>query len=394
MIPQGPLQRAQELCELCPKLCRFTCPVSEVSGREALTPWGKVSLAALSGSTPEPSASLAFAGCTGCLRCTQYCAHENDVPSTLYAARAAAVRAGTAPEAWPALAACFAVAGHGEARDLSAVYRVLEEREGARAVAESVREKSLSSQQAPGPLLFAGCDALGAGGEVAADALFAARALGAPLRLAPAAALCCGLKLVEGGHPELFAAHASRVRNALVEAQRGPLHLVFLSPGCARAVQERWPLAGAALPEGAKVEHVTSYLVRALAANPRAGDRPKLPGAMTFHDPCELARGLVETTAPRALLAAALEGGAREPARCGVETSCCGAGGLLPRTLPEVAASLARARKTELAACGAPAVTASPGCAAALGADDVVSVVARWLETTPRAPSRGPEGAP
>lgn len=397
------LRRSQELCELCPKLCRFACPVSEATSREALTPWGKVSLAALSGSAPEPSAALAFAGCTGCLRCTQHCAHENDVPTTLYAGRAAAVRAGTAPEVWREVAERFSIAGHAEDGDLAAVHRTLVA-EGDRAAdqrtlgaggdraadrrtlgaggdrAADRRTQAPSGAAAGGPLLFAGCDDLAAGARTARDALFAARALNAPLSLAPAAALCCGLKLLEAGHPERYAAHAARARATLLEAApaKKPLHLVFLQPACARAVRERWP----PLPDGAVVEHIASYLARALAAVPERSRPPPLPqkdGAVVFHDPCELARGLSVLTAPRALLAAALEGGSREAGRCGVETSCCGAGGLLPRTLPEVFERLAAARAAELGSAGAPIATASPACAAALGAEDVVSIVARWL---------------
>jgi Fe-S oxidoreductase len=87
---------------------------------------------------------------------------------------------------------------------------------------------------------------------------------------------------------------------------------------------------------------------------------------------------LSECAAPRALLAAAVEE-MREPVRTGADTSCCGAGGLLPRTLPDVAAAVAADRRRELEACGAPAVTASPACAAALGAEDLLSILARWL---------------
>jgi glycolate oxidase iron-sulfur subunit len=132
------------------------------------------------------------------------------------------------------------------------------------------------------------------------------------------------------------------------------------------------------LPDGSRVEHVTTYLSRALAARPDLRERPPLPESAAFHDPCELARGLSELTAPRALLAAAVEE-LREPLRCGADTACCGASGLLPRTLPAVAAAIAEDRREELQRCGAPAVTASPGCAAALGAEDVVSVLARWM---------------
>jgi heterodisulfide reductase subunit D len=347
------VRRAQELCEFCPKMCRFSCPVSEATSREALTPWGKVSLAALVGREPDASAAMAFAGCTGCHRCAVYCAHDNDVPAVLYAARSTAVRAGVAPVAWTELPARFSARGHGELVDIAAARRALPAGEG-------------------NALLFAGCDALAQGGQEARDALFAASRLGAPLSLAPEGALCCGLKLLESGHPELAEAQAVRVRGLLPRGRRPP-HLVFLQPGCARSVQERWPL-----PDGSLVEHVTSYLACALAALPERSRPPPLDESLAWHDPCELARGLSELTAPRALLSAAV-GDFREPARCGTDTSCCGAAGLLSRTMPEVAARLAEERRAEL---GGPSVTSSPACAAALGATELVSLLARWLGAT------------
>jgi len=349
------LRRAAELCEFCPKMCRFSCPVSEATFREALSPWGKVSLAALAGGSPEPSASEAFAGCTGCLRCQQYCAHANDVPRVLYAARATSVRAGTPLRAWTDVAERFRVAGHAKDVDLLAVRRTISAGDG----------------QPAGAMLFAGCDALERGGELLRAALAVARELGAPLALAPETALCCGLELLEAGHPERFTEHATRVRGELGPA---PVHLVFLTPGCARAVRERWP----ALPSGSRIEHVTTYLARALATAGIAAERPPLPISVAWHDPCELSRGLAETTAPRALLAACVEE-VREPIRTGVDTSCCGAAGLLPRSLPEVATGIASIRRAELSACGAPPVTASPACASALGARDLVVLLADWL---------------
>ena len=346
-----------------------------------------MSLASLS--PTDPSTALAAAGCTGCLRCQQHCAHGNDVPAALYAARAASVRAGSAPEAWTAFADRFEERGHGEDADLPAVRRSLQpgmsaarpsgmsaaRPSGMSAARRSPEEAGADPAPPEGAMLFAGCDALASGGAAVRDALFAARALGAPLSLAPERVLCCGLKLVEAGAPDAFAAHALRTLSLLRERSPGRLHLVFLQPGCARAVLERFP----ALPPGSQVEHVTTWLARALARVPERSRPPPLPGAVAYHDPCELSRGLSESTAPRALLSAALEGAFLEPLRCGGETSCCGAGGLLPKTLPEVAAKMAALRSAELAACGAPAVTASPACAATLGAEEVVSVVARWL---------------
>jgi hypothetical protein len=40
--------RELETCGYCPKLCRATCCVSNAEPNEALTPWGKMSLAWLS----------------------------------------------------------------------------------------------------------------------------------------------------------------------------------------------------------------------------------------------------------------------------------------------------------------------------------------------------------
>ncbi len=342
--------RLHELCEFCPKLCRAACPAADASAREALTPWAKVSLAAICGRAPDAEAALAFATCTGCGGCVEHCAHPNDVPGLLYAARAAAVRAGVAPRPWTELALRFSARGHGERVDLAAVHRALPPSRGP-------------------ALLFAGCEALARGGDEARDALLVAEKLRAPLGLVAEAALCCGRKLAEGGHPELQRAHAARLRPSLVRGRR-PVHLVFLDPDCAAEARDRWEL-----PRGSRVEHVTTYLWRALAAIPETDRPPRLPDVLAFHDPCGLARRLRETEAPRRLLAAAVARVVEAP-RHGTQTSCCGASGLMPRTLPGIAARMAAARRDEL---GAPAATSSPACAAALGATAVVSVLARWL---------------
>jgi Fe-S oxidoreductase len=362
-LPSGEaLRRAAELCEFCPRMCRFACPVSEAAAREAFTPWGKVSLASLTAAlsrAPEASAAEAFHACTGCLRCQHYCAHGNDVPSLLFAARAVAVRAGVGPRALGDIVRQFP-----DANAKAALRAIAAEAAGA--------EKAVA-------FLVTGEAALKKGGAVVRDALLAARALGAPLALTSEDALCCGLPLLEAGHPDEFAAHALRSRASLPGASGQPVHLVFLEASCARTVRERWPAHGAALPAGSTAEHITTFLARALAGKPEVAARPKLAGPVAFHDPCELARGLGETGAPRALLAAAVEGGSREAVRCGKDASCCGAGGLVPRVFPEVAAQIAAERREELAAAAPTAVTASPSCGEALGAADVVSLVARWL---------------
>ena len=377
------LRRAAELCEFCPKMCRFACPVSETAQREAWTPWGKVSLATLTaglGRAPEFSAAAAFHACTGCLRCQEYCAHKQDVPTLLFAARAAAVRSGTAPAASRTIEQKFADRGHSQDGDPLAALHALQALAAVQREADAAQSPPTADRPAALlPILMAGCEALAAASPVAREALEASRALGAPLEVAPEAALCCGRQLLEAGHTEAFAAHARRVCDALVQPEGAPPHLVFLQPACARTVRDRYETHGASLPAGTVVEHVTTHLARSLALRPDLRARPKLPGPVAYHDPCALARGLGETEAPRSLLAAAVEGGVREAVRCGRDASCCGAGGLFPETFPAVAAAIAAERKAELAETHAPAVTASPCCSSALGVPDVVTLIARWL---------------
>ena len=84
-------QRTQlDSCAYCPKLCRFACPVSEATGREGFTPWGKMSTAFLvERSARPPDAALAEAAyaCSGCGRCGTFCRNHIDVPEALGAAR-------------------------------------------------------------------------------------------------------------------------------------------------------------------------------------------------------------------------------------------------------------------------------------------------------------------
>ena len=79
------------LCSLCPKLCKFSCPVTAATADEGATPTAMfeslrrvedVQLA------PEEAAHL-LQNCTGCEACRAPCEFDQNVPSMLYDARAA-----------------------------------------------------------------------------------------------------------------------------------------------------------------------------------------------------------------------------------------------------------------------------------------------------------------
>jgi Fe-S oxidoreductase len=106
--------------------------------------------------------------------------------------------------------------------------------------------------------------------------------------------------------------------------RHGVKKVVTQCPHCLNAIQNEFPQFGGSY----EVVHHTQLIARLVAEGRlRPGAAPELEGqAVTFHDPCYLARHNGETEAPRAALAAA---GVRvkEMPRSGRTGFCCGAGG-------------------------------------------------------------------
>lgn len=386
-------REAVDRCFTCPKMCRFSCPVSLESSRETLTPGGKMTLASLTvpdasrgPSLPAPLAALArrakklvdsgpkreldadtaeaFWGCTGCLRCRTWCEHENDVPTALAQARAYAVERGLAPAAATLVADLFQRQGHAAGEGLREALDLLADELPANAASTTV--------------LFAGCEAPMSSPQSIRSTAAAARRLGAPLGVAREP-LCCGRPLLEAGRPDAFRKHVARTW-----AQLGDREVVTGSAACARALSE-WAREHGVEPRG-PVVHTTVFLARRLGPDVQA--KP-LPGSVTYHDPCHLVRGLGESDAPRRLLRAAIEGDIIEPQSTLDEANCCGASGLVPRTFPQLARAMAMTRADEMRKTGAQRVTtACPACRDALagaGLDvvDVAELVDEWLGQTP-----------
>ncbi len=364
LVPQT-AAAASRLCVYCPKMCRFSCPVSEATRSETVTPWGKMTMLALTaaaGRAPTvPEEAEALYACSGCLRCQTYCTHENDVPAALYAGRAAAVRAGVAPAAAVSVGAAFRARGSLEAIDLqSAATR-------------------WTGPRKRGGVLFAGCEALAREPHTIDAMLSATKALGVPLSVHTAAPLCCGRPLLEAGFAEAFAARAERVATSLRTHAGGRAgRVVVLEPRCAETMVRHYASVGVEL--ALTVNTATTFLAQHLPAAP---DRSPFPGHAVYHDACALARGLAETEAPRELLKAAFAGGVHAPE--GSDVLCCGAGGLMPRTLPLVAAGMARRLAQTLPAGADDMVVSASGACRRHLADvgtsvvDLVAVVSRWL---------------
>ena len=343
-------RKALETCGYCPKLCRSTCPVSNVEAREALIPWGKMSSAWLGarGDLPLDSDIAATGwGCTGCLRCTSFCEHKNPVADTLYAARAEYRDAGLAPAPVQASEQRHSQRG----TETSAALRELSREPGVRADAKVA--------------LLVGCAYLRKARPEAKAMVRSVVALLGPVRLISG---CCGAPLLHAGDRAGFEEARTRIEEQVEDARP----FVVGDPGCALSLggSRVLPFVRLAADHAQRLQKIVGL-----------GEA----GPVRFHDPCALGRGLGEYEAPRLVLARALGRAPDEFAEKRESSECSGGGALLPIAMPETSAKIADLRLgAHQRAGGGTLVTA---CASSLRrfrargtlAVDIASVVAQSL---------------
>jgi dimethylglycine catabolism B len=356
-----PARTRLETCVFCPKLCRSACPVSNAEPRETLTPWGKMSMAYFVAQS-DVAANASFAApswaCTGCEACRAVCDHENEVATTLFTARAGLFELGIAPEA--------------ASRTVRRFRAHLVATENAVSELRTLHGVARDSKTA----LLVGCAYARAAPREARDAIVAAHGLvRGPVSLVQA---CCGLPLLHAGDRRGFAREALALATETSEKST----LLVADAGCAHALRVHYPSVPAALSPTVEllVERAAADLGRLerMAAPPDAG------ASVRYHDPCLLGRGLGVYEAPRAVLARAL---GRAPDEFDARREgghCSGAGGLLPRTMPETSRRITKARLEEHEEQGGGTVVTA--CASSLlafrrrantNAADLVSFLAR-----------------
>lgn len=353
-------RQAYAYCAYCPKMCRFACPVSESTHSETTSTWGKMTQAFLTTQRDRPlgpGGAKALYACTGCMRCRSFCKHENEVGWALFDARELAVRANQAPEGAKSTLETFHRHGNPFGQDLS------------RWVGQYRAEEPVRYP------LFPGCSALVKSSRAVEDAITVSSAFSAPVAVCKAASRCCGYPLYAAGDQRGFAEHARKMAEALAPYPE----LVVLDPGCAYTFKVVYPRAGVQLPN--RLLTLTEVLAAHVDHAPRL---PRLPGAAAYHDACHLGRGLGEYDAPRRLLQISVTE-VKEAFDSREEAHCSGGGGLLPRTMPETSADVARRCGERLQPGGdRPVITACPTARRMLDrggqkAMDLISVLRRWL---------------
>ncbi len=290
--------------------------------------------------------------CTGCRRCMMYCPFGIDTPHILSIAKLLLIAHGTAPDELVMLADSAVEKGRS----------IDEFKEGYRSVIadlqSEVKERlSLPSAEGLIPMEKKGARILYVG-------LAGAHSIVHPAVIFNAAKEDWTLSYFEAvnfgyfaGDPEKTQFIADRIINEAV--QLGVREVVIVECGTAFRIP-RFLMGPLPFKVTSIVEKIHQYL--------KAGRIRIRQGAigtpLTYHDPCQMARFLGLTEAPRQVLQAIKGITLVEPEWVSRQWStCCGGGGGFEAVFPELSQMLAVNRAQELADTGAQAiVTSCPGC--------------------------------
>lgn len=349
--------RQLDECTYCPKLCRHACPVSEASGREQYTPQAKMDrLNQLRrGQVPwTADNSDPLYACTGCRQCSIECLHGNEPGLVLFSGRAAAnARNAQHP----------ALAGYPDR------FRNRERR----LVETTIERFSADWFDDTAPVGFwPGCDAVDKAPEDVEAALEVfSRAGATDVRLVAAGQACGGYPLLAAGLPDMFRWHATRVAESLRRYRR----VVINCSACLYTMRSQYRAEGVEL--ACEVLSLSEYMAE-LAPRIEAAKHKRR--SVYYHDPCYLARYSGVLDQPRRVLTALANvnelNGNRQ------DTECCGGAGLLPKTMPEIADSMARRRLQGVSARGGgTVVTSCATCAFMLRRNAPSGVVVKDLPT-------------
>jgi len=275
-----------DYCTFCPKMCRFSCPVSEASRTETYTPWGKMEIGRwlLDKSLPlsEEIAKAAYQ-CTNCLHCQQYCEHHNDVPSALREVRRLAVDNYAAPPAAFELEVRFAEFNNPYGHDLMAKLR-----EGD--PTKIFKKKAKAA-------LFPSCHTL----HLFPTRVQTYRDLFRKLKidsvtLMDEAVQCCGAPLNDLGFEEEFEEIAEIQHHAFQPFT----WVVTDGPECCQTFRQRYPDLG--VTAGRESLHLLEFLAPYFQ-HQNYRSRGKVNGRVAYLDPPFLSRHLGIIDIPRRILA-------------------------------------------------------------------------------------------
>lgn len=174
---------------------------------------------------------------------------------------------------------------------------------------------------------------------------------------------CCGMTLYQLGD----FGHAAQQAKAVTQriADSGAKTVVLLDADCFRMFTTRFARFGAQLPGGLQVSHVSEWLSQRMEAE--KWPLTKRTETYTYHDPCSLARFTGLHDPARAILGSIFGREPLEMLGSRGKAFCCGEGGGMLLTNPEIAREAAARRYEQARTTGADLlITSSPACASLL----------------------------
>jgi glycolate oxidase len=331
--------------------CRLGCPTFSVTHRESRNARGRNALAFyfLNG-TIDPSKELgeAFYTCTTCQACTYFCPAQIKVDEIVEGVRRKLYEAGTVPE--PILGVRDNILKTG---NIYASAR--EERVDIYPPALKEKAKKGEMKKEAETLLFMGCVPSYLDMKMVPSLIKPLDAARVDYTTLAIEENCCGFPLFLMGADD-FEPHAKKLIERIKAT--GARELVTPCAGCYKTFKKIYPEIG---DLDLEVFHSVHYLDK-LIAEGRITFDGDLGKKVTYHDPCDLGRAFKIFEEPRNILKKIPGLEYVEMARNRLQARCCGGGGGVLATDPDMAVEMAAERVRDALAVGAEIIVS--GCAA------------------------------
>ncbi|MCB1155298.1 MAG: (Fe-S)-binding protein [Deltaproteobacteria bacterium] len=357
-----------EFCTYCPKMCRFACPVAEVTGHEADTPWGRQTLMHLvrEGHMDfDADVAAAIYRCATCSLCTEYCDHNNKPYEVMLDMRAEAVKEGIEPSEVEEFRQFYSQHNNSYGDNLQARIKTLLP-EIYFAKSSQVIFVPSGSHIVHNPSVIQDTFKIFEAMEIDHVSCHVGEVMDT------------GAHLRELGLMEQYHANAKKLSEALA----GYKTIVSGSPTVVYELKVMYPKFGYELTP--KIYHVSEFLWPFVRQG-RLKVRRRLTQKAIYHDSCRLGRDLGVYDPPRDILREVLAEPPAEFARNREKSECCGGQGAFPWIDQDASIQIAQRRLGEVYESEKRLlVTACPMCERQfrladekLDVVDLVSVVAR-----------------
>lgn len=351
--------KISRLCSLCSRMCRHSCPTHLVTRSDACSPVGRALIIELyrRGKSALTEAAVdRLYQCNLCGACKAWCMPRHELPRIIELCRERVVAEHRAPTGTLELD-----------KNTSEFFNVYGEPHTERfAKLQHVLTKASSTAEIA---YYVGCTTAYRHPEIASAVHTVLSRLGIDFTLLNGETyeVCCGSPLIRAGFTESAKSLAEQNIKAIKES--GAKTILTTCPGCARALKLDYAQLGVHLPKKVEVLHMTEFLVRhreqlaPLIKSFLPTKQTGKPVTMTYHDPCHLGRELGIFEPPRQLLKLIPGIDLMEYLHNREYADCCGGGGALPKTFPDLAEEITR---TRLADTPSPSnsylVSACPNC--------------------------------